>query len=103
MVTAQAEMSSTGSCSGVNSGEEPSQSEQQVQQSSPAVESQKKSVVNMSSTLRKAAPNLAQLMNHMTRMMLVVMTATTVMVVMAVVMMVRMAGINRQYLWTLSR
>ena len=39
--TAQAEMSSTGSCSGVNSGEEPSQSEQQVQQSSPAVESQK--------------------------------------------------------------
>ena len=39
--TAQTEMSSTGSCSGVNSGEEPGQSEQQVQQSSPAVESQK--------------------------------------------------------------
>ena len=38
--TAQAEMSSTGSCSAVDSGEEPGQSEQQVQQSSPAVESQ---------------------------------------------------------------
>ena len=52
----------------------------------------------MSSTLRKAALNLVHLMNHMTRMMLVVMImATTATVVMAEVMMVRMATYKNRF------